>query len=121
MVLSIILPVIVLVLSFSLKMFIDRQTTAHDAISSALELPVDIIFLSISLIVGFILVPRADTLTGFVWFCAYLILAIVIVFIWRRSTNMHINNGKYIGLGFLNYLLSISSLYFSIKLLTGGM
>lgn len=121
MYLSIIMPAIVLGLSFFLKMFIDRQTTANDAIGSALELPVDIVFLSISLIVGFILTPKANTLMGFAWFGCYLVLAVLIVFIWRRSTNNHINNGKYVGLGFLNYLLSIFSLYFSIKLLTGGM
>lgn len=118
--LSIIMPTIVLGLSFFLKMFIDRQTSANDAIGSALELPVDIVFLSISLIVGFILMPNANTLLGFAWFGCYLVLAILIVFFWRRSTHNHLNNGKYMGLGFLNYFLSISSLYFSIKLLTGG-
>lgn len=118
--LSIIMPAIVLGLSFFLKMFVDRQTTANDAIGSALELPVDIIFLSISLIVGFILTPSANALMGFAWFGCYLVLAILIVFIWRRSTHNHINDGKYMFLGFFNYLLSISSLYFSIKLLTGG-
>lgn len=118
--LTIIMPAIVLGLSFFLKMFIDRQTTANDAISSALELPVDIVFLSISLIVGFILMPNTNTLMGFAWFGCYLVLAILIVFVWRRSTHNHITNGNYIGLGSFNYFLSIASLYYSIKLLTGG-
>lgn len=118
--LSIIMPIVVLGLSFALKMFIDRSTTVNDAICSALELPVDIAFLSISLIVGLTLTPNVDPQQGLAWFGFYICGAIIIVFIWRRSTNIHINSGNFFWLGLLNYLISITGLVFSIKLLTGG-
>lgn len=114
------MPMIVLCLSFFLKMLVDRTTTAHNAIDSALELPVDISFLSISLIVGFILTPNSNSILGLAWFSFYIVAAIFIVFIWRRSTERHQKQGHYMFLGFLNYLLSITGLYYSIKLLTGG-
>ncbi len=120
--LEVIMPVLVLGLSFMLKLFIDRSTTAPDAIVSTLELPVDIIFLSISLIVGFIIAPSGDAKSGLAWFAFYIFAAIFIVFLWRRSIKSFDSGSQktVICLAGVNYFLAITALVNSIRLITGG-
>jgi hypothetical protein len=116
------MPVVVLGLSFMLKLFIDRSTTAPDAIVSTLELPVDITFLSISLIVGFTIAPSGDAKAGLAWFAFYMFAAIFIVFLWRRSIKSFDAGGRktVILLAGANYFLAISALVNSVSLITGG-
>lgn len=118
-VMPIAMPIIVLLLSFSLKLFIDRTTTVNDAITSSLELPVDIAFVSLSLIIGFTISPHGDPQLGLLWFCSYLIATIFIVVFWKKSINSYITNGKFFIFGSLNYVISITGLVLSIKLLLG--
>lgn len=119
--LEVIMPMIVLGLAFALKLFIDRTASIPDTISSTLELPVDITFLSISLIVGFTIAPSGETKEGLAWFALYVLVAIFIVFIWRRSVKCFESNShkSAFWLGALNYLISITAIVHSIKLVTG--
>ena len=109
-------------LSFMLKLFIDRSTTAPDAIVSTLELPVDITFLSISLIVGYTIAPSGDSKAGLAWFAFYMFAAIFIVFLWRRSIKCFDAGSKkaVIFLAGAHYFLAITALVNSITLITGG-
>ncbi|MCK4935307.1 MAG: hypothetical protein KAR84_00520 [Elusimicrobiales bacterium] len=118
--LEIIMPIIVLGLAFALKLFIDRTASLPDAISSTLELPVDITFLAISLIVGFTIAPSGETKVGLAWFAFYVLGVIFIVFIWRRSIKCFETNSHKTAffLGALNYLISITAIVHSIKLVT---
>jgi len=119
---EIIMPVVVLGLSFMLKLFIDRSTTAPDAIVSTLELPVDITFLSISLIVAYTIAPSGDSKAGLAWFAFYMFAAIFIVFLWRRSIKSFDAGSRkpVIFLAGANYFLAITALVNSINLITGG-
>lgn len=116
------MPVVVLGLSFMLKLFIDRSTTAPDAIVSTLELPVDITFLSISLIVGFTIAPSGDSKAGMAWFAFYMFAAIFIVFLWRRSMKCFDSGSvkTVIMLAGCNYFMAITALVNSIGLISGG-
>lgn len=118
-VMPIAMPIIVLLLSFSLKLFIDRTTTVNDAITSSLELPVDIAFLSLSLIIGFTISPNGDSQLGLLWFCTFLIATIFIVVFWKKSINSYTTGGKFFIFGSVNYVISITGLVLSIKLLLG--
>lgn len=120
--LEITMPVVLLGLSFMLKLFIDRSTTAPDAIVSTLELPVDITFLSISLIVGYTIAPSGDSKAGLAWFAFYMFAAIFIVFLWRRSIK-NFDSGSQktvILLAGVNYFLAITALVNSVSLITGS-
>ena len=120
--LEIIMPIIVLGLAFLLKLLIDRSASIPDAISSTLELPVDITFLAMSLIVGFTIAPLGQAKEGMAWFALYVFGAILIVFIWRRSIKSFESNSHKTAffLGVVNYLISITAIVHSIKLVTGG-
>ncbi|MBJ2181606.1 MULTISPECIES: hypothetical protein [Pseudomonas] len=120
--LELFMPAIVLGLSFMLKLFIDRSTTMPQAIESTLELPVDITFLAISLVVGFTISPTGNPREGMAWFAFYMFAAIFIVFFWRRSI-------KYFDVGHVksvvclagaNYLMAIFALVNSVNLVMGN-
>jgi hypothetical protein len=120
--LEIVMPGMVLALSFALKLFIDRTATLPDAISSVLELPVDIAFLSMTLIVGYTLSPGSDAKIGLAWFSFYLLGTIFVVAIWRRSIAFFINESHLysLGLGAMNYIISLVGIFQSVAFLTGG-
>jgi len=120
--LEIIMPAFVLGLSFMLKLFIDRSTTAPQAIESTLELPVDVTVLAMSLIVGFTISPTGNPREGMAWFAFYMFSAVFIVFLWRRSIKCF-DAGSIKTLLFLagtNYLMALSALVNSIRLVMGG-
>jgi len=116
------MPTIVLGLSFMLKLFIDRSTTMPQAIESTLELPVDITFLAISLVVGFTISPTGNPREGMVWFAFYMFAAVFIVFLWRRSIRSfdvgHV--GSVVLLAGVNYAMAIFALVNSIGLVMGN-
>lgn len=114
------MPLLVLALAFALKLFIDRTTTLPDAIESALELPVDIVFLATSLVVGYTISPSGSTKEGLAWFGFYILGAILIVFLWRRSRKSYDakSSKTSLGLAAASYFLSITALVFAIRLVT---
>lgn len=120
--LEIMMPTMVLALSFALKLFIDRTATLPDAISSALELPVDIAFLATSLIVGFTLSSAGDPKLGMAWFGFYLLGTVFIVVLWRRSITLFLAEKHFwsLCLGAANYMIAITAIFQSVNFLTGG-
>jgi hypothetical protein len=120
--LEIIMPIAVLVLSFLSKLFIDRSTTMPQTIESILEFPVDITFLAISLIVGFTISPTGNPRDGMAWFALYMIFAILIVFLWRRSVKCFDNGWSWwlLFCAIINYPLAIYALINAIQLVSKG-
>lgn len=120
--LEILMPGMVLALSFALKLFIDRTATLPDAISSGLELPVDIAFLATSLIVGFTLSSGGDAKQGMAWFAFYLLGTVFVVVIWRRSISLFLSENHFLslGLGAINYMIALTAIFQSVYFLTGG-
>jgi hypothetical protein len=116
------MPAIVLGLSFTLKLFIDRSTTAPQAVESTLELPVDITFLAISLVVGFTISPSGDAREGMAWFAFYMFAAIFIVFLWRRSIRQFDSGsiGTVVFLAGANYFIAVTALVNAIGIVMGA-
>ena len=116
---AIVLPVVLLMLSFLLKLLIDRSATVPTLIRSVFELPVDIAFLSISFVIAYTLYPLENRSDGLVYFVVYLVAAVIVVFLWRRSGKLY-DQSRYILAGvlaILNVALCVTGLVFSIQLL----
>jgi hypothetical protein len=113
------MPVLLLVLAFMLKLLVDRSTTAPVFIESLLELPVDITFLAMSFIVAFTLGSSGKADEGMFTFLVYVVSAIAIVFIWRRSISLFENDKLFWSgsLGVLNYSISITGVVYALNLL----
>ena len=101
------LPLALLFLAFLLKLLIDRSADRPMLGAAILELPVDIIFLSISLIVAFTISNPSNIKEGLFSFVVYIIISIFVVFLWRRSVSAFESN-QYILcpiLAGINYLI----------------
>ncbi len=116
--LEIALPASLIFLSFLLKLFIDRSTTAPVLIKSLYELPVDMTFLAMSLIIAYTIGSKESPSEGLFYFIIYTIGAIIIVFLWRRSIKCFEENKTVVSgvLAVINYSLSLFGIYISIKL-----
>ena len=82
-----ILTVILLLLQFSLKLFLDRKVTTYFFALSVFELPTNIFFISLTLIAGYILTSKSDVSQEFIFFIAILLILIFSVVLWRRSVD----------------------------------
>lgn len=117
--LELILPVALLFLSFLLKLMIDRSVKAPIAIKAICELPVDMIFLSISFLIAFIISGGENRNDGLLYWIIYLILSIGIVFLWRRSISIYEKgeNKSWLVLLSVNLFVTLICLIISINLL----
>ena len=116
------MPSILLVMSYLLKIFVDRSASLPDAIRAFLELPVDIVFLATTLIVGFSIMKPENAMSGMAWFGGYIIGAFVVVILWRRSVKFF-ETEKYLiatPLVLINYTLCAYGLMRAIDMVTGG-
>lgn len=115
--LEIILPIALLIIAFLLKLMIDRSVDIPIAIQSLCELPVDTMFLSISFIVAFT-ISSADSKNSGLFFCfIYIIIAVIVVFIWRRTVKIYEdkNSNLWIILLFINFIIAVFALVNSVK------
>ena len=118
--LELILPITLLFLSFLLKLLIDRSVDIPIAIKAICELPVDMIFLSISFLIAFVISNDENRNEGLLYWIIFLIISIGVVFLWRRSILVYEkreNNSWRILLG-VNLFVTITCLIISINLLS---
>ena len=114
------LPAAILLMAFLLKLFIDKTASNPDIIQALLELPVDVTFLAISFIAGFTISTPNRLQDGLLHFGFYLVGAILIVVLWRRSLRFFDSKRIWatISLGIFNFFLCAYGLLRAINLLT---
>jgi hypothetical protein len=119
---ELIMPLILIVLAFLLKLFIDRTVTAPDALAALLDLPADIAFFSISLIVSFTIAAPSNRDVGMLWFAAYIVMSAFVIFLWRRSLSTFNAGRKFVPAvaGIVNYVITVSMAMHALNLVTGG-
>jgi len=116
------LPGVLLLAKFLVKLVVDRSATLPDFISAILALPVDVVFLSASLLAGHVISSPSNLREGLVLFMGCICLSIVIVFLWRRSEGQFTKD-RYIAAatcGLLNIGAATATLVYSLSLLTAG-
>jgi len=116
---EIILPISILFLAFMLKLFIDRSAEAPLIVKSLYELPVDIIFLTVSLLAGLTITKKPDNSHELTTLVIFIIVAIINVIIWRRAIKLFEDNYKWWSIvpTVLNYCITIFCLITTINLL----
>ena len=116
------LPGVLLLTKFLLKLVVDRSATLPDLVSAVLALPVDIVFLSASLLAGYAISSTTNVKHGLPLFIACLCLSLLIVLVWRRSEEQFTRD-KYWStaiLGLMNIVISGTTLVYSLSLLSAG-
>lgn len=119
---EIIMPIILIGFAFLVKLLIDRTVTIPDAISSILDLPADIVFFSLSVIVSFTITKPENRDQGLMYFAGYIALSLLVIFLWRRSLSTFTAGKRLIPTiaGVANYAISLSMALHAIKLVTEG-
>jgi K+ transporter len=79
------LPILLLIFAFLLKLFISREVGWPDFFESLCELPVDVMFLSISFITVSVISVKHDHSSGMLVFIILNIVLIPVILIWRSS------------------------------------
>ncbi|STD59666.1 hypothetical protein [Empedobacter falsenii] len=116
--LEIILPITLLFLAFILKLSIDRSIKAPNIIQAICELPVDMIFLSISFLIAFTISKPNDPSEGLFFTIAFICIAVLTVILWRKSLILfEKNNNWWILLLLINMLISFFSIFQSMNVL----
>ncbi|MBY6135130.1 hypothetical protein KUV61_04775 [Nocardioides marinus] len=117
--LDLVLPISVIALAFTVKLFVDRSTSLPDFVASILELPVDIMFLAISLMVGLAIASADGENEHTIYLILLIILAIIVVGLWRKSA-MFFENEHFkmsVGLAVASYTISVTSVVATIKMI----
>ncbi len=115
------LPGTILSVKVLLKLFVDRSVTSADCVGAILALPVDVVFLAVSLITGVAIASPDQTKAGFLIFGLCVAVAILTVVLWRRSDSLFVRNryGWCAANAILNLVISFGALLAAIQHLIG--
>ena len=83
--LDVILPIALVIIAFLLKLFMDRNATVPLIIRSFYELPVDIIFLTLSFTTAFTISSTKNMESGLFHLFMFFVIALIVVVLWRRG------------------------------------
>jgi hypothetical protein len=110
---ELILPIAILILSFILKLSIDRNVNVPILLKAIYELPVDIVFLALSFLAGHTISVNTSKNDGLLYCFVITIIAIVNVILWSKSNKLFEKNyiGWSIFLTAINYFTTIIILY----------
>lgn len=116
--LQIVLPTVLLLIGFLLKLFIGRKYDLPATIQAICELPVDIVLLSLSFVVAFT-IAKVDNQTSGLFYCFIGFAATILnVLLWRVSIDQFLKGTKlWILFLFLNVILSGFAINKSISLI----
>lgn len=116
--LEIILPITLLFLAFVLKLSIDRSIEVPNIIQAICELPVDMIFLSISFLIAYTISKPTDPSNGLFFTLAFIVIAVLTVILWRKSLKLfERKNNWWILLLLINMAISTLSIFQSMYIL----
>lgn len=118
---EIILPSILLIIAFSLKLFIDRTVDIPQTLKAICELPVDIMFLAMSFGVGYT-ISKNNSSEGLIFLFWSLLLSILVIVLWRKSLILLASNNNkkffWILLLIINLVISGHTILYSVDLVT---
>jgi hypothetical protein len=116
--LEIILPITLLFLAFVLKLSIDRSIEVPNIIQAICELPVDMIFLSISFLIAYTISKPTNPSEGLFFTIAFIVIAVLTVILWRQSLKLfERRNNWWILLLLINISISTFSIFQSMSIL----
>lgn len=115
--LDLILPSILVLIAFLLKLVVDRNVEIPNTIQALIELPVDIIFLALTFSVAYTLAAKENQVDGLFYGFVGFAFAIVIVLMWKKTQKLFLKGSYWwILLIFINLGISIYAVKKSVDL-----
>ena len=119
--LNIILPGLLVLIAFLLKLIVNQEVDIPKTIESLLGLPVDIVFLALTFSVAFTLSSVENQREGLFYCFVGFIIAMIVVLFWKISQSLFVDKRKiWILLLFINLTLAGFAVYKSIEILTNS-
>jgi len=119
--LNIVLPGLLLMIAFLLKLIVNQKVDMPKTIEALLALPVDVVFLALTFSVAFTLSSVENQREGLFYCFVGFIIAMVVVLFWKFSQSLFLEKRKiWVLLLFLNLTLSGFAIYKSIEMLTNS-
>lgn len=116
--LNIILPGILVLIAFLLKLVVDRNVEIPNTIQATFELPVDIVFLALTFSVAFTLADIKNQAYGLFYCFIGFAFSIIVVLIWKKTQKSFLEKTKWwILLLFINLCLAGFTVFKSVELL----
>lgn len=117
-----VLPIVLLVLIFTFKLFIDRRVSWADFIITFLDFPTSVLFVGISFVIAFTISSGEDVGIGLIVFVIYLAGTALVVFFSRRAVTYFENHRSILSgsLGFLSYAICVPAIFYSVKMVVTG-
>jgi hypothetical protein len=114
--LDIILPILLLVLIFILKAFVNRTTSLTQLVEAIFELPSDIVFLSLSFISASMIAKNQLDIMALILIVG-LIIEVISIVLWRCCIKQAEKSQIFISvlIAILNYVIGILSLSYSVS------
>lgn len=114
----VLIPLFVFFLTTGMKIYVGKDLHEISYAETFLQVPVDILFISVALTITYLTKSSEHTLPGVIILLAHLMISFFSVVVWRYSAkNLIKENLIYSGiLGFLNYNLTIWPLIYVITL-----
>jgi hypothetical protein len=115
--LQIILPAVLLLIGFLLKLLVGRNYDMPATIQAICELPVDIIFLALSFTVAYTITRINNQSSGLFYCFIGIAVAILIVLLWRISIDQFLKSSKlWMLLLFINLIIAGFAIKKSVNL-----
>lgn len=119
--LNIVLPGLLVMIAFLLKLVVDRSVEIPNTIQAVIELPVDIVFLALTFSVAYTLTRSENQASGLFYAFVGIAFAIVIVLVSKKTQKLFISDNKWwILLIFINITLSGFTVVESVQLVIEG-
>jgi hypothetical protein len=117
---ALILPVSILLVSFVIKLSVDRSVKLPHLVAAAFELPVDIMIISIT-VISTVVISQRESKASLIYLFIYLVVTIICAIAWRKSIDCldsgTINGNRYaFTISSVSYFFSISCLLVSFSL-----
>lgn len=114
----ILIPTFVFFITIGMKIYVGKDLHEVAYAQTFLQLPVDILFISVALTITFLTKNVENTVPGLVILLMQLFISFLVVIIWRYSAKNLLNENLVVCglLGILNYNLTLWPLAFVINL-----
>jgi len=115
-----VVPLLLVILQFTMKVFVAEQASWHQTWKNFLQSPVDVGFLATSFAATLIISKTTSINSLYTTSLIYLVLAILIIVIWKISPTHTTRNSLITSaaLVVLNFIISGMMLIYSVSLLT---
>lgn len=93
--LDIILPGLLVLIAFLLKLLIDEIVDITSTIQAVIELPVDVIFLALTFSVAFTLTNVENQLQGLFYGFLGFVISIIVILLWKKTKKLFLIGSKW--------------------------